>query len=173
MTRRLLLAAAAGVLPLAAQDRLVPLDEAVYQKLIASARGKVLLVNFWATWCEPCRAEMPALAKLAASLRAQGFQLVTVSADEPEDEAAARQFLQKSGVQGPAYLKRVRNDDAFITSVDPKWSGALPALILFDRAGRKARAFTGETDLKALEAAIRELLAAPLPDGRGSVTDAA
>jgi thiol-disulfide isomerase/thioredoxin len=154
----LFLAAGAGVLPLAAQDRLLPLDEAVYQKLIASAKGKVLLVNFWATWCEPCRAEMPALAKLAASFRAKGFQLVTVSADEPEDEAAALQFLRGSKVQGPAYLKRVKNDDAFITSVDPKWSGALPALILFDRAGRKARAFTGETDLTALETAIRELL---------------
>ena len=160
MTRWLLLVALTGALPLAAQDRLVPLDEAVYQKLIASAKGQVLLVNFWATWCEPCRAEMPALAKLAASLRARGFQLVTVSADEPEDEAAARQFLQKSGVQGPAYLKRVKNDDAFIASVDSKWSGALPALILFDRAGRKARTFLGETDLKTLEAAIRELLAA-------------
>jgi len=160
VTRRLLLVAAAGVLPLVAQDRLLPLDAAVYQKLIASAKGKVLLVNFWATWCEPCRAEMPALAKLAASFRARGFQFATVSADEPEDEAAARQFLRKSGVQGPAYLKRVKDDDAFIRSVDPKWSGALPALILFDGAGRKARAFIGETDLKALEAAIRELLAA-------------
>lgn len=148
------------LLLLVAAVGLLPLDEAVYQKLIASAKGKVLLVNFWATWCEPCRAEMPALAKLAASFRAQGFQLVTVSADEPEDEAAARQFLRQSGVQGPAYLKRVKNDDAFIASVDPKWSGALPALILFNRAGRKARAFTGETDLKALEAAIRELLGA-------------
>jgi thiol-disulfide isomerase/thioredoxin len=146
------------MLPPAAQDRLVPLDEAVYQKLIASAKGKVLLVNFWATWCEPCRAEMPALAKLEAGLRAKGFRLVTVSADEPEDQAAALQFLRRSKVQGPAYLKRVKNDDAFITSVDPKWSGALPALILFDRAGRKARAFVGETDLKALEAAIRTLL---------------
>jgi thiol-disulfide isomerase/thioredoxin len=158
VTRRLLLIALTGALPLAAQDRLVPLDEAVYRKLIASAKGQVLLVNFWATWCEPCRAEMPALAKLAAGLRARGFQFATVSADEPEDEAAALQFLRNSGVQGPGYLKRVKNDDAFITSVDPKWSGALPALILFDRAGRKARFFTGETDLKALEAAVRELL---------------
>jgi len=158
VTRRLLLLAAAGALSLFAQGNLLPLDEAVYQKLIASAKGKVLLVNFWATWCEPCRTEMPALAQLQSNLRAKGFQLVTVSADEPEEEAAARQFLVKSNIQGPAYLKKVKDDDAFIRSVDPKWSGALPALILFDRTGRKSRAFIGETDLKDLEAAIRKLL---------------
>lgn len=153
MTRRSLLLAVAAV-----QDRLAPLDETGYQKLIASARGRVLLVNFWATWCVPCRAEMPALAKLDANLRARGFRFATVSADEPEDEAAARQFLRKTGVQGTAYLKRMKDDDAFIRSVDAKWSGALPASILFDRAGRKQRVFIGETDLKALEAEIRKLL---------------
>lgn len=158
MARRLLLTLAAGALSLAAQDRLAPLDEAVYQKLIASAKGQVLLVNFWATWCVPCRAEMPALAAMEARLRARGFRLVTVSADEPEDEAAARRFLRQSGVQGPAYLKRVKDDDAFIRSVDAKWSGALPASILFDRAGRKVRAFVGEADLKVIEAEVRKLL---------------
>ena len=126
--------------------------------MIASARGKVLLVNFWATWCEPCRAEMPALAKLGANLRARGFELVTVSADEPEEEGAARKFLRESKIQGQAYLKTVKDDDAFIRSMDQKWSGALPALILFDRSGRKIRAFVGETDLKELEAAINKLL---------------
>ncbi len=158
MTRRLALLAAAGAVSLAAQDKLLPLDEAVYEKVVASAKSKILLVNFWATWCEPCRTEMPALVKLEASLRARGFQFVTVSADEPEDEAAALQFLRKSNVQGPAYIKRVKDDDAFIRVVDAKWSGALPALILFDRAGRKARAFIGETDLKELETAIQKLL---------------
>ncbi len=150
--------AASAAAPAAAQEALAPLDLGVYQKLVAAHKGKVLLVNFWATWCVPCRAEMPALAKLDQSLRARGFQLVTVSADEPEDSAAALQFLRKSGVQGTAYLKRVSDDDAFIRAVDPKWSGALPTLILFDRSGRKVKAYTGETDLKALEAAIRALL---------------
>jgi thiol-disulfide isomerase/thioredoxin len=156
--RRLFLLIAAGALALGAQDKLLPLDEAVYRKVIASAKGKVLLVNFWATWCEPCREEMPALAKLHQGLASRGFQLVTVSADEPEDEAAALQFLKQSKIQGPAFLKRVKDDDAFIRSIDEKWSGALPALILFDRAGRKSRAFIGETELKTLEAAIRRLL---------------
>jgi hypothetical protein len=61
-------------------------------------------------------------------------------------------------VPGPAYIKRVGNDEKFIDSVDPKWSGALPALFLYDRQGRKVKSYIGETDMAALEAAVRKLL---------------
>jgi thiol-disulfide isomerase/thioredoxin len=138
--------------------KLQPLDEVAYAKAIAAKKGKVLLVNFWATWCEPCRKEMPELAKMAASLKAKGFELVTISADEPEDEKAAIAFLVKAGIPDPAFLKRVKNDDKFIGSIDPKWSGALPALILHDKTGKKVKTWVGETDLKALQAEINKLL---------------
>src|SRR5437879_5225993 len=49
---------------------------------LAQARGKLVLVNFWATWCEPCRAEMPSLARLASIMDPASFQLVAVSVDE-------------------------------------------------------------------------------------------
>jgi hypothetical protein len=61
-------------------------------------------------------------------------------------------------VPPPAYIKRVKNDDKFIESVDAQWSGALPALFLYDRQGRKVKSYIGETDMAALEAAIRKLL---------------
>lgn len=66
-----------------AQHRLAPLDESGYGKLVAAHKGKVMLVDFWATWCVPCRAETPELAKLASKLRARGFDLVTISAACP------------------------------------------------------------------------------------------
>ena len=81
---RLLFAAALLAAPLCAQPALQPVNETGYQELLAANKGKVVLVNFWATWCQPCRAEMPQLVKMEASLRARGFKLVTVSADEPE-----------------------------------------------------------------------------------------
>ncbi len=137
---------------------LVPLDETAFQKLIASRKGKVLLVNFWATWCSPCRAEMPQLVKLESSLRAKGFSLAAVSADDPEQETDAFQFIQQSRVPLPAYIKRASDDEKFINAIDPKWSGALPASFLFDRSGRKVRSFIGETDMKDVEAAVRKLL---------------
>ncbi len=141
---------------LAAQPRLTPLDEAGYWKLLASHKGQILLVDFWATWCEPCLAELPQLVQLEKKLRG-GLRLVTISADDPEQEADAVKFLRKSGVPPPAYIKRAADDDKFITSVDLKWSGALPALFLYDRQGRKVRSFVGETEMAAVEAAIRKL----------------
>lgn len=142
---------------LGAQQRLDPVDEAAYPKMVAAHKGKVLLVDFWATWCAPCRAEMPELVKLEQKLRARGFELVTVSADEPEQEAAAAKVLKADGVAGTAYLKKAADDDKFIGAIDAKWGGALPALFLYDRSGRKVRSFIGETSMKDLEAAVEKL----------------
>lgn len=142
--------------PVSAQ--FTPLNETAYSRTVASAKGKVTLVNFWATWCVPCRKEMPQLVALEGRLKPKGFQLITVSADEAESETAAREFLAKFKVPAPHYLKRPANEDKFNASIDAKWSGELPALVLYDRSGRKVRTFFGETDIKVLEAAIAKLL---------------
>jgi thiol-disulfide isomerase/thioredoxin len=134
------------------------IDEAGYRKAVAAQKGKVLLVNFWATYCVPCRKEMPALVKLAAKYQSRGFVFVTVSADEPEQEEAAWKFLVGNKVPPPHYLRQSKDEEAFINSIEPKWSGALPASFLYDRTGRKVRSFVGEVDLKTLEAAIEKLL---------------
>lgn len=147
------LAAAAG---LSAQPRLLPLDPEGYRKLLAAQRGRIVLVDFWATWCEPCLKELPQLVRLHNRLR-PGFTLLTISADEPEQQADALQLLAKFGAPQPAYIKRPGNDEAFIRAVDPAWSGALPALFLYDRQGRRVRSFVGETDIAVVEAAIRKL----------------
>ena len=137
---------------------LKPVDEAGYQKLVAASKGKVTLVNFWATYCVPCRKEMPQLVALEAKLRARGFQFVTVSADEAEQRQAASQFLDKIKLVSPAYIRKAKDDDKFTALVDAKWNGALPAMFLYDRQGRKVKSFFGETDLNAVAAAIEKLL---------------
>ena len=139
-------------------EPLARINEISYPKMIAAQKGKVVLVDFWATWCVPCRKEMPELAKLEARLKAKGLVLIPISADEPENEAAAREFLAKAGVKTQGYLKAPKDDDAFIRAIDPKWGGELPALVLYDKAGRKVRIWKGETAMAVIEAAVNKLL---------------
>ena len=120
--------------------KLVPINEAGFQKLVDSHKGKVVLYDFWATWCAPCRAELPQLVLLEDKLRSRGVEVVTISADDREHKAAAEKFIQMFRVDGPAYLKQADDDDHFINAIDPKWSGALPALFSTTRpATRSAR----------------------------------
>lgn len=150
-----LMVVAAG---LAAQS-LTPLDQASYPKVIASHHGKVVLANFWATWCVPCRKEMPQLLQLSRKLAARGFDLLTISADEAEQQGAAAKLLADNRAAGANYLLKTADNDKFYAAVDAKWSsGQLPALFLYDRSGKKARSFFGETSIADLEAAISKLL---------------
>ena len=63
---------------------------------LAAYRGKVVLINFWATWCEPCRQEMPSIQRLRDRLSGKGFAVLAVSVDEPD--ARVRQFVKQTGL---------------------------------------------------------------------------
>lgn len=142
----------------ATPEALAPFNQRVQRELLAASKGQVVLFDFWASWCPPCRAEMPHLVRLEQKLRDRGFRLITVSADEPEDKAAVLALLRKNNVPGPVFIKSTAGDDAFISAIDPKWNGALPALFLYDRQGKLAGKFIGETPIEILEKAIRSLL---------------
>jgi cytochrome c biogenesis protein CcmG/thiol:disulfide interchange protein DsbE len=141
---------------------LVSLDEHSYKQMVAGRHGQVLMVDFWATWCAPCREELPKLVAMAEAYRPKGVALITVSCNDPEQKAQALSFIRQKGAPGPYYIREVDDDDKFAASIDPKWSGdsgALPALFLYDRSGRQAQAFIGDTSMKIIQAALEKLLA--------------
>lgn len=123
-------------------------------------RQRPLLVNFWATWCGPCREEFPDLVKLRAHYAAEQLDFALVSLDDVSDiETAVPDFLSESGAAAlPAYLLHAEDDGAAINSVDPRWSGELPATFLYDRSGQIVFNHKGRIKPAELEAAIDKTL---------------
>jgi thiol-disulfide isomerase/thioredoxin len=158
----LALGAAALALTLAAQQpaqqKLTPLTLDAYSKLIAAHKSRVVLVNFWATYCIPCRTEIPDLVKLTDRLRARGLDFVLISADEPEQEPQARKFITIAKLPGPLYIKSADDNDKYAAAIHAKWEGELPASFIYDRSGKKVGAFIGEVPLKNIEDVIAKFL---------------
>jgi thiol-disulfide isomerase/thioredoxin len=143
--------------PQAAQQKLTPLSLEAYNQLIASHKGHVVLVNFWATYCVPCRTEIPELVKFSAQLRARGLDFLLISADEPEQEPQARKFIAGKA-PGPLYIKSADDNDKYAAAIHARWDGSLPASFIYDRSGKKVGAFIGEVPLKNLEDVIAKFL---------------
>jgi thiol-disulfide isomerase/thioredoxin len=132
---------------------------------VGEARERPLLVNFWATWCVPCREEFPDLVKLRARYAADHLDFALVSLDDISDiETAVPDFLVESGASSlPAYLLHAEDDGAAINLVDPTWAGELPATFLYDRAGHIVFKHKGRIKPAELQAAIDKTLDAKSP----------
>ncbi len=144
----------------AAAPKLTPLTLDGYNKLIAAHKGRVVLATFWATYCIPCRAEIPELVKIANQLRPRGLDLVVVSADDPDMELQARKFIAPKvpAAAGPLYIKSSDDDDKYAAGIHARWQGELPANFVYDRTGRKVGAFMGEVPTKNIEDVIQKFL---------------
>jgi thiol-disulfide isomerase/thioredoxin len=136
----------------------VNLDEDGFQQLRARQRGRVLLVNFWATWCEPCREEFPDLVRLYNTYRSQGLSVLAISMDEPESVSAIEQFLKSQGASFGSYRQNFKDFEVLVNSINPQWGGGIPATFLFDREGRLVDSWQGATTFDEFERAVKPLL---------------
>lgn len=125
---------------------------------LSDHRGKLVLLNFWATWCPPCREEMPLFSRWQRELGDQGLQVIGVSMDD--DAESAKEFLAKYPVAYPVVMGDVKLAETFGGVL------GLPLSYLIDAQGRVVARYQGETDLARMEAKIRELLT-PMPRGDG------
>jgi thiol-disulfide isomerase/thioredoxin len=135
------------------------IDAAGYQRILAEHKGQPLLVTFWATWCEPCRAEYPMLNELAKQYAPQGLKVVGVNLDDDGDIILTRRFMARYKPVFPNYRKKAGGQAQFVNAVLAGWSGAIPASFFYDRDGRQIGKLLGESDRDTYEAAIRTVLA--------------
>lgn len=126
---------------------------------LADLRGQVVVLNVWASWCGPCRAEAPALERVAGELRSRGVRFVGLNTrDNP---VAAEGFERSYDISYPS----LRDDDgrlqlAFRDTLPP---AAIPSTLVLDRQGRVAARHLGPVTLPRLRALIEPVVAEPAP----------
>ena len=113
-------------------------------------RDRVVLVNNWATWCPPCKAEMPTLAAYYNEHRAEGFTIIAIEAGDPVDAVAP--FVESYKLRFPVWL------DPNGLSVRAFGNGTLPNSYVIDRSGTVRYAWTGEINRAMLEKYVTPLL---------------
>ena len=120
---------------------------------LATLRGKVVLLNFWATWCAPCQVEMPVFAGWQSRYGAQGFEAVGISMDD--DSAPPRRLTAKLKLNYPVIMGDEKLGELYGGVL------GLPVSYLVDRDGVVRAQFKGEADLNTIEAEVRKLLSQP------------
>lgn len=153
-----------GALPLVMRDQPVPLPElrvldgAGRPVELASLKGKVVLLNIWATWCPPCRQEMPSLDRLQAQLGGADFQVVALSMDAgTKGLDLVKSFYAAEGIKHLAIYQ-----DADAAAIFKLKAVGVPTTLLLDRQGREIGRMSGtaEWDAPQIVEALRALLRA-------------
>ncbi|MEW6732955.1 MAG: TlpA disulfide reductase family protein [Acidobacteriota bacterium] len=134
-------------------------DIAGAQQNLSGYRGKVVILNFWATWCAPCKAEMPTLIKIQNSYAPFGIQVIGASADELEKRDAIIKFVKDNQINFPIWL------GATTTNMGSFGLGAaLPGTIIINRQGKIIAQIRGVVSEAELKKHIDALLAEPIEE---------
>ncbi|MGH9769997.1 MAG: redoxin domain-containing protein [Blastocatellia bacterium] len=145
----------------AAQDepKVGTLKPADFNKFKDSAKGQVLVLNFWATWCGPCVAEFPDLVALDAKYRDKGVKLVGITADDPGDvQPKVIPFIKKQKVKFDIILQDTEDPQEMMDKINKDWPGVLPATFVYDKQGNLAYSRFGIIDRALLVAEIEKAL---------------
>ncbi len=137
------------------------ISEAELHQELLSHRGRPVVLHFWATWCGPCLSELPALARLAQDVQRRGIDFIAVSLDSPSSRSAQRvSAVLAQRVRNPHWssILKIANVEAFMTSIDPDWEGAIPVFFAYDRDAKLRRSHLGSINRAEFEALIAGLV---------------
>jgi thiol-disulfide isomerase/thioredoxin len=133
------------------------IDTDALKGLITQKRERPLLVNFWATFCDPCRDEFPDLVKIDKEYRPQSLDFVTVSLDDVDQlKTDVPKFLSAMKATMPAYLLNTTDPEPAINFIDRRWQGDLPATYLYNEKGEVVYKHIGRVNTAELREAIEK-----------------
>jgi len=129
------------------------------KSIMDANKGKVVLLNFWATWCKPCVKEFPDLVKLQNNYKDKGFVLVFISADMPEEiKSKVTPFLNQEKVDFTTYYIGSDKPEDIINYVDKDWQGAIPSTYIYDKDGNVKTSILGTKSYEQFETEINKYL---------------
>ena len=133
------------------------IDTEALKGLITQQRQRPLLVNFWATFCDPCRDEFPDLVKIDKDYRPNSLEFVTVSLDDIDQiKTDVPKFLSSMKATMPAYLLNTTDPEPAINFIDRRWQGDLPATYLYNEKGEVVYKHIGRVNTAELREAIEK-----------------
>ncbi len=139
------------------QDDLIMVSADNLSNIIDEMNGEIVLVNIWASWCGPCREEMPDLLKIRHEFYDRGLRLMLISTDFSRQIPDALSFLNEQKVEFPVYLKS-GNDGSFLDTFHPDWNGALPVTFFYNKNGELVDHIIGKTNYKDLKEKIEMII---------------
>src|SRR5918996_1601318 len=141
------------------------IDLEALKGLITQPREHPLLINFWATYCDPCREEFPDLVKIDRDYRPRALEFITISLDDVTDiKTSVPKFLASMKATMPAYLLDVPDPEPAIDLVDPRWQGSLPATFLYNEKGEMVYSKIGRVTPDELRAEIEKIVKKPVTE---------
>ena len=130
--------------------------------LVRNGTGKLILVNFWATWCAPCTEEFPELQKMVRMYRKRELQIVTVSINAPDEKKMVQSFLEEQHAINTNLLWNTNDSAEAVAAFGTNWSGGVPYTVLLGMNGEILYRTQGTLDALAVKRAILK----NLPDDR-------
>jgi thiol-disulfide isomerase/thioredoxin len=129
-------------------------EEVELRELIAKSDRPYVLINFFATWCKPCRNELPDLIELQNDTASE-VKVLLVSIDKPEDShSKLRNFLSDFGVNFQTYTRP--NGENLILQFYPMWDNSIPLSLLYNKQGKMLEVFRGLTDRSEIELMVNK-----------------
>lgn len=138
----------------AQEIKVIRFDE--LEQLTKQSESKVIVVNFWATWCKPCLEEIPSFKTISEKYRLKDVTLILVSLDFARDVERVKAFATRKEISNHVVLLNEPDYNSWIDKIDPSWSGALPATVLLTKTEKEfyEKKFEGDELEKRVEALL-------------------